>query len=147
MPPMISHPLLVENEIEARAYQLEATNASLNSSTLLVLPTAMGKTAVQWMVIAENLRRNEGMALLLAPTNALVEQQHRGLERVMNLPEGETIARMTGAISPSKRKGSWGNHRIVVATPQVVRNDAQKGILNLSKVAVLIVTLEASLVL
>ena len=53
MPPMISHPLLVENEIEARAYQLEATNASLSSSTLLVLPTAMGKTAVQWMVIAE----------------------------------------------------------------------------------------------
>ena len=139
MPPVISHPLLVENEIEARAYQLEATNASLSSSTLLVLPTAMGKTAVQWMVIGETLRTKEGSALLLAPTNALVDQQHRGLERVMNLQEGETIGRMTGAIPPSKRKGAWEEHRIVVATPQVVRNDAQKGILNLSKVAVLIV--------
>ena len=139
MPPMISHPLLVENEIEARAYQLEATNASLSSSTLLVLPTAMGKTAVQWMVIAETLRTNNGMALLLAPTNALVDQQHRGLERVMNLQDGETIARMTGAIPPTKRKGAWEEHRIVVATPQVVRNDAQNGILNLSKVSVLIV--------
>ena len=67
MPPTISHPLLVENEIEARAYQLEATNASLASSTLLVLPTAMGKTAVQWMVIAETLRTNDGMALLQPP--------------------------------------------------------------------------------
>ena len=139
MPPMISHPLLVENEIEARAYQLEATNASLSSSTLLVLPTAMGKTAVQWMVIAETLRKNNGMALLLAPTNALVDQQHRGLDRVMNLQDGETIARMTGATPPTKRKGAWEEHRIVVATPQVVRNDAQNGILNLSKVSVLIV--------
>ena len=139
MPPMISHPLLVENEIEARAYQLEATNAALASSTLLVLPTAMGKTAVQWMVIAETLRTSEGIALLLAPTNALVDQQHRGLERVMNLQSGETISRMTGAISPAKRKGEWDKHRIFVATPQVVRNDALNGILDLSKVSVLVV--------
>ena len=139
MRPMISHPLLVDKEIEARAYQLEATNASLASSTLLVLPTAMGKTAVQWMTIAETLRITNGMALLLAPTNALVDQQHRGLERVMNLPEGETIARMTGSIPPAKRKGSWEKHRIVVATPQVVRNDAKKGILDLSKVSILVV--------
>jgi len=136
---MISHPLLVDNEIEARAYQLEATNASLASSTLLVLPTAMGKTAVQWMTIAETLRSTNGMALLLAPTNALVDQQHRGLERVMNLPDGESIARMTGSIPPAKRKGSWEEHRIVVATPQVVRNDAKKGILDLSKVSILVV--------
>ncbi len=139
MPPMISHPLLVEDEIEARAYQLEATNASLASSTLLVLPTAMGKTAVQWMVIAETLRTCKGNALLLAPTNALVEQQYRGLERVMNLEKGETISKMTGAIAPSKRKGCWEEHRIVVATPQVVRNDAQNGILDLSKISVLVV--------
>ena len=139
MRPMISHPLLVDNEIEARAYQLEATNASLASSTLLVLPTAMGKTAVQWMTIAETLRSTNGMALLLAPTNALVDQQHRGLERVMNLPDGESIARMTGSIPPAKRKGSWEEHRIVVATPQVVRNDAKKGILDLSKVSILVV--------
>ena len=46
---------------------------------------------------------------------------------------------MTGAIPPTKRKGAWEDHRIVVATPQVVRNDAQNGILNLSKVSVLIV--------
>ncbi|MDP6856523.1 MAG: helicase-related protein [Candidatus Thalassarchaeaceae archaeon] len=129
----------MDNEIEARAYQLEATNASLASSTLLVLPTAMGKTAVQWMTIAETLRSTNGMALLLAPTNALVDQQHRGLERVMNLPDGESIARMTGSIPPAKRKGSWEEHRIVVATPQVVRNDAKKGILDLSKVSILVV--------
>jgi len=139
MPPMISHPLLVDNEVDARAYQLEATNATLASSTLLVLPTAMGKTAVQWMVIAETLRTKEGMALLLAPTNALVDQQHRGLERVMNLQNGETIARMTGAIPPKKRMGSWEEHRIVVATPQVVRNDAINDILDLSKISVLVV--------
>ena len=77
MRPLISHPLLVDEEIEARAYQLEAVNTSLDSSTLLVLPTAMGKTAVQWMVIAETLRSTNGMALLIAPTNALVDQQFK----------------------------------------------------------------------
>ena len=75
------------------------------SSTLLVLPTAMGKTAVQWMVIAETLRRNNGWPSL-APTNALVDQQHRGLERVMNLQDGNNC-RMTGAI-PHKEEGCLG---------------------------------------
>lgn len=139
MRPLISHPLLVDEEIEARAYQLEAVNTSLDSSTLLVLPTAMGKTAVQWMVIAETLRSTNGMALLIAPTNALVDQQFKGLERVMNLPENETIAKITGSIPPAKRKGMWDKHRIVVATPQVVRNDAIKEILDLSNVSLLVV--------
>ena len=49
MRPMVLHPFLRDEAVEARAYQLEAVNACLATSTLLVLPTGMGKTAVQWL--------------------------------------------------------------------------------------------------
>ena len=136
---MVLHPFLQNEVVEARAYQLEAVNACLASSTLLVLPTGMGKTAVQWMAIAETLRTKEGRVILVAPTNALVDQQHRDLDRVLVMNDGGKVGRMTGSISPAKRKGEWAQSRVTVATPQVVRNDALKGNLDLSDVALLVV--------
>ena len=139
MPPMVLHPFLQDDAVEARAYQLEAVNACLATSTLLVLPTGMGKTAVQWMAISEILRTKEGRIILVAPTNALVDQQHRGLERVLSVREEDRVGRLTGATPPAKRKGEWSQNRITVATPQVVRNDALKGTLDLSDIALLVV--------
>ena len=139
MPPMVLHPFLQEDAVEARAYQLEAVNACLATSTLLVLPTGMGKTAVQWMAIAETLRTENGRIIIVAPTNALVDQQHRDLERILVLSENNSVGRMTGAITPAKRKDEWSLNRVTVATPQVVRNDAIKGTLDLSNIALLVV--------
>ena len=51
----IQHVNLVSDAVEARAYQLDAVNESLAGSMLLILPTAAGKTAVAWMLIAEKL--------------------------------------------------------------------------------------------
>ena len=45
----IRHDLLVEGAIEARAYQLSALDHCLSASTLLVLPTGMGKTPIEVM--------------------------------------------------------------------------------------------------
>ena len=59
MYPSIQHTNLVSNVVEARAYQLEAVNEALSGSTMLVLPTAAGKTAVAWMTIAEKMRENK----------------------------------------------------------------------------------------
>ena len=65
----LHHDGLQDGVVEARAYQLEAVDVALSSSTLLVLPTAAGKTAVAWMVIAEMLERTNGWALMpLAPS-------------------------------------------------------------------------------
>ena len=52
---VVQHTELVEGSVEARAYQLEAVDEALAGSMLLVLPTAAGKTAVSWMLIAEIL--------------------------------------------------------------------------------------------
>jgi len=135
----IRHDLLVQGAIEARAYQLSALDHCLSASTLLVLPTGMGKTPIEVMVLAERLRNPGGRGIMLAPTNALVNQHLADLKDLLNLPEGEEIVALTGSVSPKKRKGIWESAKIVVATPQVVRNDVQNGITRLDDVALLIV--------
>ena len=70
----VQHTGLIGGVVEARAYQLEAVDEALAGSMLLVLPTAAGKTAVAWMVIAEVLRKTQGFVLFIAPTNPLVDQ-------------------------------------------------------------------------
>jgi Fanconi anemia group M protein len=134
----IRHSLLASGLLEARAYQLEAVDETLSGSTLLVLPTAAGKTAVAWMVMAEMLRRTDGWALMIAPTVALVKQHHDGLVEAFSGQGIEAVA-MSGAIPAAKRQSMWGRSRLVVSTPQVVRNDVIRGVLDLADCCVLVV--------
>lgn len=134
----LRHDGLREGVVEARAYQLEAVDVALSSSTLLVLPTAAGKTAVAWMAIAEMLERTNGWALMIAPTAALVKQHLDDLELVFDEDSTKPIS-MSGAIPPSKREGMWNKGRLVVSTPQVVRNDVNRGLLDLSDCCLLII--------
>ena len=91
--------------IEARAYQLEAADEALTGSTMLVLPTAAGKTVVAWMVIAERLMSTSGWILVVAPTVALVEQHLRGLSLAL---EGVEPISITGQNPVAKRSDLWG---------------------------------------
>ena len=134
----LHHDGLQEGVVEARAYQLEAVDVALSSSTLLVLPTAAGKTAVAWIAIAEMLERTNGWALMIAPTAALVKQHFDDLELVFDKDSTKPIS-MSGAIPPSKREGMWNKGRLVVSTPQVVRNDVNRGLLDLSDCCLLII--------
>ena len=134
----LRHDGLQEGVVEARAYQLEAVDVALSSSTLLVLPTAAGKTAVAWMAIAEMLEKTNGWALMIAPTAALVKQHLDDLELVFDKDLIKPIS-MSGAIPPSKREGMWNKGRLVVSTPQVVRNDVNRGLLDLSDCCLLII--------
>ena len=99
----IRHELLVEGAIEARAYQLSALDHCLSASTLLVLPTGMGKTPIEVMVLAERLRSPGGRGIMLAPTNALVNQHLSDLKELLTLSDDQEIVGLTGAIPPKKR--------------------------------------------
>ena len=134
----LRHNGLQDGVVEARAYQLEAVDVALSSSTLLVLPTAAGKTAVAWMAMAEMLERTNGWALMIAPTAALVKQHLDDLELVFDKDLTKPIS-MSGAIPPTKREGMWNRGRLVVSTPQVVRNDVNRGLLDLSDCCLLII--------
>jgi len=136
--PTVCHPLLSEGTIEARAYQLEAVDEALSGSMMLVLPTAAGKTAVAWMAIVESLNRNGGWALMVAPTVALVQQHLSGMMEVIELQGGAEAISITGRDPPSKRDGVWGSSNLIVATPQVVRNDVERGALDLSECCILV---------
>ena len=134
---VVVHPFLKDG-VNARAYQLMALRNALAASTLMVMPTGFGKTAVEWMAMAEALRLNNGKILLLAPTTGLVEQQQRMARDMLDL-EPEFIQTYTGDIAPAKRPPVWKMARIVMATSQVIRNDAMNGSIDLSEVSLLIV--------
>ncbi len=139
MAAFVEHPRLVAGKVEARAYQIEAVADCLGAPTLLVLPTALGKTPVEWMVIAERLNSVGGRALIIAPTNALVNQHLNDLKKVISKQENEdSIVSMNGSIDWKKRAKKWDLAEIIVATPQVIRNDVERGSIQLKDVTILI---------
>jgi ERCC4-related helicase len=56
----------------------------------------------------------------------------------LNIAE-DKICILTGDIKPEKRPALWQDAKLILATPQVIRNDSRNGIINLSEVALLIV--------
>ncbi len=133
----IVHPLLTD-EIEARAYQLESLKTALGGSTLMVMPTGFGKTAVQWMMMAEHLHRGAKKILLIAPTTGLVDQQWRMAKERLAVDES-TLVKYTGDTSPAKRRELWDSAAIVFATAQVIDNDVLSDRIALDDVSLLIV--------
>jgi ERCC4-related helicase len=76
----VEHELIVPSSVEHRDYQANIAAAAMKESTLVVLPTGMGKTIVALMVIGDTFLKGKGKVLFLAPTKPLVEQ-HAGFLR------------------------------------------------------------------
>tara|TARA_B100000287_G_scaffold434667_1_gene499805 strand:- start:276 stop:2021 length:1746 start_codon:yes stop_codon:yes gene_type:complete len=138
MKPYVVHPGLVPEVVEARAYQLQALDDAMAGSTLLVLPTAAGKTAIAWMAIAERLRKVGGWALVVSPTVALSNQHLEStLPVISDISDLNPIA-LSGQQDSAKRTNLWSKSKLIFATPQVVRNDAKNGILSLKGCSLLV---------
>ncbi|MCG7848333.1 MAG: DEAD/DEAH box helicase [ANME-2 cluster archaeon] len=129
----ITHPLIKPNTIEQRLFQLNLAGMALKQSTLVVLPTGLGKTIVAMLVIAGRFTQKSGKALILSPTKPLVEQHAAFLKNSMNLSP-EDIVVFTGSIPPAKRTALWNDARVVVSTPQVIENDMLSRRIDLSDV-------------
>ena len=136
MTPVLTHPRLSDG-VEARAYQLLAAKQAISGSTLLVMPTGLGKTAVQWMAMAEAID-GPGRIVLVAPTTGLVAQQAKMAKQFIKI-DSERIVTLTGQDRPQKREEIWKDAKIVMATPHVIRNDARNGRILLSEIDLLIV--------
>lgn len=132
----VTHELLRRGAVEERAYQVNIARACLDRSTLLVLPTGMGKTVIAALVIAETLRRRGGKILFLAPTKPLVEQHAASMRNLLIV---ERIALFTGeATSPEERELLWRENKIIVSTPQVIRNDVRAERFSLQDVSLVV---------
>ncbi|HEX7514748.1 MAG TPA: helicase-related protein, partial [archaeon] len=126
--------LIVPNSVEARVYQVALAESAARASTMIVLPTGLGKTVVALLVIAKRLEEG-GRIIFLAPTKPLVEQ-HAEFLRAHLLAE-TTI--FTGEIPPEKRKELWKEEQqAIVSTPQVIENDLKAGRITLAGVKLII---------
>jgi len=130
----VSHPLIVPDVIEERAYQLNIARNCHDRNTLLILPTGLGKTIVALLVSAEVLQNN-GKVLVMAPTKPLTEQHFESFSKFLR---GPTVGEMSGNIDPEKRIAIFNSSDVIVSTPQVVANDLENGRYDLSKVKLVI---------
>ncbi|HWQ66758.1 MAG TPA: DEAD/DEAH box helicase [Methanospirillum sp.] len=137
----ISHPLIAENRVEKREYQFSIAMRVLDGNTLVVIPTGLGKTAIALIVAASRLYSTGGKVLMLAPTKPLVEQHLRYFQSLLTLPggtEGKCVL-FTGESAPDIRTAEWDNSTVIIATPQVIKNDLIAGRYSLRDVTLLVV--------
>ncbi len=130
----LEHPLLKSQTVEKRLFQLDLAANALQSSSLVVVPTGLGKTIIALIVLLARL--DKGKVLFLAPTKPLVEQHAAFLRSVLK-DEG-MVAMMTGESMPGRRSEAWGEACIVVSTPQVIENDLLSRRIDLKDVALII---------
>ncbi len=106
-----------------RAYQLAIANAVLSKgSTLVVLPTGLGKTLIA-MIVMDRFIKAGNRCLFLSPTRALVAQHYRTLSEHFS-DIRDDIVEVNGSIQRKKRLELW-KKKIVVSTPQTVANDIE----------------------
>src|SRR5512137_1920199 len=134
MPAYLEHPRLLPQTVEKRLFQMDLASQALQASSLIVVPTGLGKTVIALMVLLA--RMDKGRVLFLAPTKPLVEQHAVFLQHV--LKDRDIVTMMTGESPPEKRIESWGLSRIVVSTPQVIENDLLSRRIDLKDVSLVI---------
>ena len=131
----ISHPLLKDNAMEEREYQINIARSCLRGNTLVVLPTGLGKTIIAILVMVEILLKKGGKILFLAPTKPLVEQHARSIKELTKI---ETVAKFTGEVAKTRRREISKDSKVIVATPQVIHNDIISGDINLEEFTLVI---------
>lgn len=118
-----------QDTIEHRDYQINLAHDAVNENCIVVLPTGLGKTTVGLYVMADYLARNTGGSLFLAPTRVLASQHYNFLKDAMTLDD---ISLVTGEDSVQKRKQRW-IASVVCATPEIARNDFERGVVHPSQ--------------
>ena len=132
----IQHPLVKEGKIESRLYQqVLAAEVLKKGNTMIVAPTALGKTIIAALVAADRLKKlPSSKALILAPSKPLAVQHEESFREFLSLP----VSSLTGAINPKERVKRWFESKIICATPQTVESDLIAGRYSLEDVSLLV---------
>src|SRR5580692_4161893 len=135
----VSRPLIYRGKIEDREYQRTISQAAKDRNSLVVLPTALGKTIISALIVADLLySHRDKRVLVMAPTRPLCMQHMSSFRRVMRLPDEEFVL-LTGKTPADFREITWsGRSRLVFATPEVVRNDLLSKKVNLKDFGLLV---------
>jgi Fanconi anemia group M protein len=120
----VESPLVWPGRVEVRLYQQTIAEKACQKNTLVVLPTALGKTVISALAAAHFLYNyKQTRILVMAPTRPLVLQHKETYMKILKLT-GDDAVTLTGKTPAVYRKQVWdGKARIIFATPQVVKND------------------------
>ena len=133
-----NHPYLKKNRIFYRQYQKNIIKRCKGRNSLIVLPTGLGKTIVGILLVSEALEKySASKIVVLAPTRPLVSQHEASCETFLNI-DSNLITSFTGKISPEKRILLFNNSKIIISTPQVIKNDVERGRYDLKHVSLMI---------
>lgn len=132
----IDHPLIKSNAIEARLYQqVLAADVLKKGNTMIVAPTALGKTIVATLVAADRLEKvKNSKILVLAPSKPLAIQHESTFKEFLTVP----CSSITGAVKTYERVKRWEESQIICATPQTVESDLLKGRYSLKDVSLVV---------
>jgi len=130
--------MLNEEKLEKRLYQENIVKSAQKGNTLVVAPTALGKTVIAIMLSAKRLEKYpESKILMLSPTRPLVNQHLLKFREFLKIPE-EKIVSFSGTVPPEKRAELWKKAKIICSTPQVIENDIISGKYDLKNISLLI---------
>ena len=135
-----NHPLLRKNVLQFREYQKNISSHALSKNTLVILPTALGKTIISLLVSVNTLYNYRSKRILiLAPTRPLVNQHWKSFVSYLKFLDEQTAV-VTGKIPPCARSIVWNRNeiRLVFSTPEVVRNDIREKRLELNNFYLLV---------
>jgi Fanconi anemia group M protein len=138
-PRYVEMPLVRPGVVEDRLYQRLIAYMATRKNTLVVLPTALGKTVISALVTAYLYAQyRDKRILIMAPTRPLVLQHLETFKSILKIPSW-SMAALTGKTPARLRAKTWKSQaRIFFATPQVVKNDLEKGVLSLEDFCLLV---------
>lgn len=125
-----------QNSILERKYQLNIVDSAFMSNSLVVLPTALGKTIIGILLAAKHLKKYDGRILILAPTRPLVSQHFESFQGFLD--DSIKMECLIGGLPPLQRALRVNNAQIVFTTPQIIKNDITSGVYDLNNFTLII---------
>ncbi len=128
----VENPLIWPETMEARIYQQNIARKACQKNTMVILPTALGKTVISCLAATHFLYNYwDKKILVMAPTRPLVLQHKDTFSNLLKI-KAKHITVLTGKTSPRLRKHIWErDYKVFFATPQVVKNDLENNRLSL----------------
>jgi Fanconi anemia group M protein len=132
----IEHPLIYPEKIESRLYQqVLAADVLRKGNTMIVAPTALGKTIIAALVAAERLKNYpDSKVLVVAPSKPLAVQHEESFRTFLRA----SVSVLTGAVKPNERSKRWNEAQVILATPQTIESDLIAGRYSLENVSLLV---------
>ena len=132
----LEHPLIRPNIIQERDYQQALADACLRSSTLVVLPTGMGKDRRRPHRDREGVESEEGKGPVPCTDQTTGRAACQVLERELGRKKSGGTYREE--IEPEEREVEWLQNDVIASTPQVVANDIRSERITLRDVKLII---------